>query len=256
MNSVISSSQNERVKLVRALQTQAKARRKENRIVLEGVRLVADAVEAGVKLEFVLYNSESDLLARLFRANVPCFEVNDAIMREISDTQTPQGIIAVVPLPRATLPELPSLVLLLDAVADPGNLGTILRTAAAAAVEVVILLPGCVDPYNPKVLRSGMGAHFRLPISTLTWEQVSAHYPDLPMYVADAEGDLAYYEVDWQQAAGVIIGGEARGAREQAYAQARATITIPMGNQFESLNAAMATAVILFECRRQRAAGR
>lgn len=255
MNPVISSSQNERVKLVRALQTQAKARRKENCIVLEGVRLVADAIEAGVKLEFVLYNSESDLLARLYRADVPCYEVSDAIMREISDTATPQGIIAVAPMPKSTLTKSPSLVLLLDAIADPGNLGTILRTAAAAAVEVVILLPGCVDPYNPKVLRSGMGAHFRLPISAMTWEQVSTQYPDLPLYVADADGDLAYYDVDWQQPAGVIIGGEARGARDQAYAQARATITIPMGNQFESLNAAMATAVILFECRRQRMGG-
>jgi TrmH family RNA methyltransferase len=127
-----------------------------------------------------------------------------------------------------------------------------LRTAAAAETDVVILLPGCVDPYNPKVLRGGMGAHFRLPILSLTWPHIVAQYPDLPLYVADAAGTLTYDAVDWRQPAGVIIGGEARGAQDTAYQHAAAAISIPMGNRFESLNAAMATAIILFECRRQR----
>jgi TrmH family RNA methyltransferase len=149
-----------------------------------------------------------------------------------------------------------NLVLILDGIADPGNLGTILRTAAAAGADVVILAPGCVDPYNPKVLRSGMGAHFRVPLARQAWPDIAAEYGHLAVYLADAASDLPYYAVDWRQPAGLIIGGEARGAETQARQLARATIAIPMSNAVESLNAAMAAGVILFEIRRQRAINR
>jgi TrmH family RNA methyltransferase len=240
---------------------QSKLRRKEKQIVLEGVRLIGDAVAAGVLPEFVLYTPGTapdqpvvQWIARLRERGVACFETTPDIMAHVSDTQSPQGIVAVVPMP-ALSPADVNLVLILDGIADPGNLGTILRTAAAAGVDVVILAPGCVDPYNPKVLRSGMGAHFRVPLARKAWPDIAAEYGHLPIYLAEAASNLLYYAVDWRQPAGLIIGGEARGAEAQARQLARATIAIPMSNTVESINAALAAGVILFEIRRQRAIG-
>ena len=256
----ITSASNDRIKLVRALQTQAKTRRREGKIVLEGVRLINDALAVGSVPDFVLYTSELTntgraLLARFKELHVTCFEVSDELMTTIADTDTPQGFLAVVPTPQITLSETPSLLLLLDGVADPGNMGTILRTAASVGVDIVVLLPGCVDVFSPKVLRSAMGAHFRVGLVSKTWDQVAASYPTLPLYVADAGGTQPYYAVDWKQPAGLVIGGEARGANSQAYNAAQAVLSIPMKEDAESLNAAIATAVILFECKRQRDLG-
>lgn len=260
---MITSLQNDRVKLVRALQSSGKSRRKENRVVLEGVRLVGDALAAGSTPDFVFYTQDftaeshpgSRLFAALQEQSVTCLEVSDEVMIHMADTQTPQGILAVVVLPELAIPQSITLALILDGVADPGNLGTILRTAAAASVDVVFLAPGCVDPFNPKVLRSGMGAHFRLPIVRLNWNDISARLGNLPMYLADAEGDNHYHQVDWTQPSALIIGGEARGAEMEARQKAQAVISIPMGNAAESLNAAVANGVILFEVRRQREVG-
>jgi TrmH family RNA methyltransferase len=257
---MITSLQNDRVKLVRALQTSGKSRRKENRVVLEGVRLVGDALAAGATVDFVFYTQDITaenhpgwrLLETLQDQNVTCLEVSPEVMAHMADTQTPQGILAVVALPELEIPKSINVALILDGVADPGNMGTILRTAAAAGVDVMFLAPGCVDPFNPKVLRSGMGAHFRLPIVRLNWNDISQRLGEMPMYLADAEGDKRYHEVDWTRPSALIIGGEARGAEMEARQRANAVIFIPMGDAAESLNAAVAAGVILFEMRRQR----
>lgn len=258
---IITSPHNERIKLVRALQNQGKVRRREGQIALEGVRLISDALIMGTTPDFVIYTPEMtnepllSLLDNLREHGITCLEVIPAVMAEVADTQSPQGVIAVVPMPTLTIPTMLHLLLILDGVADPGNMGTILRTAAAASVDMVILAPGCVDPFNPKVLRSGMGAHFRIPILHKRWPEIAADHADLPLYLADTSGTMPYYQVDWRQPAGLIIGGEARGADDQARHLATATIAIPMANAAESLNAAMATAVILFESRRQYLVG-
>jgi len=254
---MITSLQNDRVKLVRALQSSGRSRRKENRVVLEGVRLVGDAFAAGTIPDFLFYTQDitaesQRLLAMLQERHIPYLEVSAEVMTHMADTQTPQGILAVVALPELEIPKSINIALILDGVADPGNLGTILRTAAAASVDGVFLAPGCVDPFNPKVLRSGMGAHFRLPIVRLNWNDISQRLGKLPIYLADADGDKRYHEVDWTQPSALIIGGEARGAEMEARQRANAIISIPMGNAAESLNAAVATGVILFEMRRQR----
>src|SRR5450432_3814370 len=161
---MITSPHNERVKLVRALQSSGKSRRKENRIVLEGVRLIGDALLSGVTPDFVLYTQDaiaddqpgSRLFADLQMRQVVCLEVMTDVMVHAADTEAPQGVIAVTPLPQLPLPSPITLALICDGVADPGNLGTMLRTAGAAGVDVVMLMPGCVDAFNPKVLRAGM----------------------------------------------------------------------------------------------------
>jgi TrmH family RNA methyltransferase len=142
-------------------------------------------------------------------------------------------------------------VLILDALGDPGNLGTILRTAAAAGVEVVLLAPGCVDPYNDKALRAGMGAHFRVPVIPQSWDKIAATCDGLAVYLAAMDGDLAYDAADWSSAWALIVGSEAHGASEQAAELAHQRVYIPMAAETESLNAASAAAVILFEAARQ-----
>jgi TrmH family RNA methyltransferase len=257
---IITSPHNERVKLVRALQHHAKTRRQERRIALEGVRLVGDALAAGARPDFVLYTAEAvevgkpgaSLLATLQTADVPALEVTPALMAHAADTQTPQGVIAVLPMPEVPLPDAITLMLILDGVADPGNLGTILRAAAAAGADGVWLAPGGVDPYNPKALRSGMGAHFRVPIIMAGWPGIATACAGLAVYIADADGARTHDAVDWCAPSAVIIGGEAHGTADAAGSLARERIAIPMANAAESLNAAIAAAVLLFEARRQR----
>ncbi|HLU08834.1 MAG TPA: RNA methyltransferase, partial [Oceanobacillus sp.] len=143
---------------------------------------------------------------------------------------------------------------ILDNLRDPGNMGTILRTAAAAGVEVVLLSPGSVDAYNPKVLRGGMGAHFRIPVLEASWTRIAVYCRDLTVYLADMQGDVTYDAADWQQAWALIIGSEAHGESEEASALARQRVYIPMVSETESLNAAVAAGIILFEAARQRRA--
>jgi TrmH family RNA methyltransferase len=258
---IITSPHNERVKLVRALQSQAKTRRNENKIVLEGVRLIEDALKGGTFPHFVLYASAAletgrttaTLIESLQSQKIDCLETDDALLLSISETQTPQGLIAVFPMPKLAVPATTNLVLILDGIADPGNLGTILRTAAAVPTDIVILGPGTVDAFNPKVLRGGMGAHFRLPIRKLDWKEIAELYGQLPIYLADAKATTVYTKVDWTHPCAVLIGGEAHGAQGMPHGLATQGIQIPMSAETESLNAAIAAAVILFEVRRVRA---
>jgi len=175
-------------------------------------------------------------------------------MREISDTDQPQGVLGVFPLPQPTLPAVTTHLLILDAIRDPGNLGTILRAAGGAGVDGVLLGPTCVDPYNPKALRAGMGAHFRLPVIEADWQTITTACLGKAVYLADGAGERDYVTVDWRVPTALIIGGEADGAGPEARALATERITIPMSAATESLNAALAAAVILFEMQRQRRA--
>jgi TrmH family RNA methyltransferase len=258
---MITSPSNERVKRVRLLQTQRRARLREARFVVEGVRLVEEAVNAGAALEFALYlESPAEgvrgraLLDTLRARNVLALPVSEAVMRACSDTETPQGILAVAEIPRLPLPEPVTFALVVDQLRDPGNLGTILRTAAAAGVELALLAPGTVDAYNPKVVRSAMGAHFRLPLRHQGWPEITSALSGLDVWLAEAEAEQPYWQVDWRRPAVLVVGGEAEGTSPEAEGFATGRVTIPMPGGAESLNAAAATAVLLFETVRQRSA--
>jgi TrmH family RNA methyltransferase len=144
------------------------------------------------------------------------------------------------------------LILILDGLRDPGNLGTILRSAEAVDVGYVILAPGSVDLYNPKVVRGAMGAHFRLPVHALDWPAISGAVAGRDVWLADAAGRVSYDAVDWSRPSVLIVGGESAGATEEAAALSTGRVSIPMAAGAESLNAAMAASVILFEAARQR----
>lgn len=249
---MITSLTNEKVKLAHALQTQAKARRSESRMALEGVRLIKDAVAAGQRPDYVLFDPDAVTPAEFSVSDKLCIEAAPEVMRHVSLTETPQGVVGVFPIHPPPVPEPLTRVLVLDGIADPGNMGTMLRTAAAAGVDVVLLAPGCTDAYNPKALRAGMGAHFRVPVLDASWPRLQIVLQGLSVRLADMTGGPAYDRVDWSQPWALIVGSEAHGASEQAAQLAETRITIPMAARTESLNAAVACGVILFEAARQK----
>lgn len=257
---MITSTSNPRIREARKLQ-RTRQRKQQGRLLIEGVRLVDDAWRAGVRPETVFFAPDSlptnpraqSLLTAMQTAGVETLPCAEKAFAGLTETVTPQGIAAVLPLPALQLPAEPSLIMVLDRVRDPGNAGTLLRTAEAAGVELALFAPDTVDPFNDKAVRAGMGAHFRLPLRVCaTWAEVTALLgPNRRRYLADATGELAYDEVDWRQPAALLIGGEASGASEDAH-NAATSITIPMLGAAESLNAGVAGAVILFEAARQR----
>lgn len=250
---MITSTTNPRLKLVRGLLQHAKIRRKEKLFILEGTRLVEDMLDIDVQPEFVLYRADTSslkpVLERLQSLNIPHFAVEPVLFNETADTQTPQGILAVSRWLEPIVPNTLSLVLITDGLANPGNLGTVLRTSAAVGVDAVLLAPGTVDPYNPKVVRGAMGAHLRVPILHMTWPDIVEL--GLPLYVADAGGDIQLFGHNWIAPCGIIIGGEAHGPQRTAIRAAEGTVSIPM-KRGESLNASVAASVILYEIFRQR----
>jgi TrmH family RNA methyltransferase len=247
------------VKYVRSLYRR-RVRHKEKHFVIEGLRLVEEALKAGVVPALAFFTPDLSgsqrgrkLLAVIEDLPGECFVVTDKVMRALSDTVSPQGILAVVPFLEFPVPENPRLVLVVDRVRDPGNLGTILRSAEAAGASQVILTPATVDVYSPKVVRGAMGAHFHLPIAArVSWSEVAEVLEDRQILLAEAKGEKIYYEVDWTKPSVLIVSSEAEGASQKAKRLATGRIVIPMQGKAESLNVAVAASVILFEAARQR----
>ncbi|MBL7161445.1 MAG: RNA methyltransferase [Anaerolineales bacterium] len=254
---MLTSTSNDKVKHVRALQARSRNRREVQAFVVEGVRLVEEALKTGWDAQFIFYtddlNQRGQEIVDAFRqVNVDVVPVSPEVMRAASDTQTPQGILAVLPMAQVSPPTDLNFVLLLDNVRDPGNMGTLLRTALAAKVDVVLLPPGNVDPYAPKVLRAGMGAHFSLPIQTGTWDEVREMIEPLQVFLSEVAGVHIYSQTDLTVPLALIIGGEAQGAGPEARSLGGQTLNIPMPGGIESLNASAAGAILMFEIVRQR----
>ena len=251
---MITSLANPKVKYVRRLQAERRFRTREQAYVVEGTRWLTEFLHSEQSPSWILHtavwqNNHAPILQQL---NAPSQLVSDEVMAAISDTETPSGVLAIVPVQPRPLPDTISLLLVLDAVTNPGNLGTMLRSAAAAGADGVLLAPNCVDAYNPKVVRGGMGAHLRLPIHHLTWDEIAQQLENMSVWVATAVGETVYTAVSWQTPSALIIGGEAHGPSTEAMGMANGRIAIPMHHQTESLNAAVAASVILFEAARQR----
>jgi TrmH family RNA methyltransferase len=258
---IITSTANERVKLVRQLQARRRARQQEDAFVVEGVRLLEEAASAQVEPRFVLYSEDAmseraaALVERLRALGAQAWSVTPAVMSACSSAETAPGILAVLANPHPAMPEALSLAIVADGISDPGNLGTLLRTAWAAGVGAAFLTEGTVDPYNPKVLRGAMGAHFHLPIEVVRAEELGARLKGFSFWLAEAGGGVRYDEVDWRGPSALVIGSEAHGAGPTMRGLARGSVSIPMPGGSESLNAAVAAAVILFEIVRQRGIG-
>ena len=273
---MITSPSNQHIALLRSLHT-AKGREQEAACLLEGPHLLAAALDARVTPRLIVYEPESlernaegrRLLGRIEAAaavGAQVFEASRAAVERAADTQAPQGVVAAVALSEFDTEKLRAkrrgrmrpLLLALDAIGDPGNMGSLLRSALAADVDEALLSPGCADPFAPKVMRAGAGAHFHLPIRRLDWEgirrTIHGSPPARQTLVAEAEAQNAYDTLDLTQRTALIIGSEAHGLSGEARELATASVSIPMWNRVESLNAAIAGSVILFEAARQRRA--
>lgn len=226
--------------------------------------MVEEALRTGSALLTMIYDvghlgatPRGQALLEQIEDQVNAYPTTTEIIRAVTDTVTPQGIVAV-----AAWPELRAnrtgIQLVLDAVQDPGNVGTLLRTAEATGVSEVLCTRGTADVYSPKVVRAAMGAHFRLPFKQdVGWDELEiALGPSDNIYVADADGSMPYYAADWRQPSVLIVSNEANGASGEARQLATKSIVIPMEADVESLNAAVAGSVILFEAARQRRLGR
>jgi len=256
---MITSAQNAKLKLVRALQGRAKERREAGAFLAEGVRLIEDALAAGWPFRFVLYGAQLSergkiLVERLEGENVDVEQVDDVLLASISDTETTQGILAVLELPNFELSNLESLnfILIPDQIRDPGNLGTLIRSAAAAGAQMVLIPPETADAFSPKVVRAGMGAHFRVAVASLGWDEIRAQIAGCAVFLADAASRQSCWEADFKIPLALIVGGEAEGASQSARALADRLVNIPMPGKIESLNAAVAGAILMFEVVRQR----
>jgi len=256
---LITSPQNPRVQEARALLSQAKARKKYQAFAAEGARLVEDGLLTGASVRNILVRAShpARVAAVLHQcpAGMAIHFLEDKLFDSIADTVTSQGIIGIFDLPSWTQPTSLNFALILDQLRDPGNLGTILRSADAAGVQSVFLTPGTTDPFSPKVARAGMGAHFRLPIFTPDWETLAAALAGLNVFHADMAGAQTCWQADFTSPCALLIGSEAEGISPKARDLVTQSVRIPMRGASESLNAAVSAAILLFEVLRQRSVG-
>jgi TrmH family RNA methyltransferase len=254
---MITSPHNPRLKLIRALAGRPKERRENGAFLAEGARLLEDALSAGWPLRYALAAESlspraESLLEKLAAAGVEVERVQDSLLAGASETEHSQGLLAVLDFLPPVLPENPDFIVIFDQIRDPGNLGTLLRAAAAAGAEGVFLPPETADAFAPKVVRAGMGAHFRLPIFPIAWQEIHAKVGGMAVYLAETQNAVACWQADFRSPLALVIGGEAEGASQQARALAKQNIVIPMPGGMESLNAAMAGTILMFEVVRQR----
>jgi TrmH family RNA methyltransferase len=260
---VITSTRHPLVRVFRAVATSGR-RDPERRILLEGPRLIADAADAGVAIESALVaevparGAVAALTARLRDRGVRVHAASARVVQAAGDVATAQGIVALARRPAlADLQclEAPDLVLLVaDGIADPGNLGTMIRTAAAAGATAVAITGAAADPFLPKTVRATMGAVFRIPLIDVA---ASALIPALAarhaaVFVADARAPLAYTDAILVPPLAIVVGSEA-GGPDASWRRVGTMIRIPLMGPVESLNAAVAAAVLLYEAARQRA---
>jgi RNA methyltransferase, TrmH family len=255
---------NPRVQQLRRLIGRRSSRHEEGRFVVEGPVLVAEAVAAGWVCEAQFVAEQADGVAQHGVDGAgDVFELAPGVLERVASTETPQHPIAVVRMreqgPAGALLATASFVVVLDRITDPGNLGTILRSAEAAGADLVVLTHGSVDPYNPKVVRASAGAPFHVPVVEATLDEVSAAgLVTIGTTSHDAPGRTvaAYTSIDLTGRLAIVMGNEAAGLPAEwtdEYGPIRRWTTIPHVGRSESLNVAMATTVLVFEAARQRA---
>jgi len=261
---LITSPANERMKHARRVRDG----REPDLIFVEGERLIEECLQSDLLLTACFHSPETGkrgqaILEELEDRGCPAFTTADAVLATISDTVNSQGLILVAERPKSTPDQIlsrskteNSLAVCLDAVQDPGNFGTIVRTAEAAGASGIIALKGSVDAFAPKTLRSAMGSAFRLPIVTdVSADQLieKSGSAGLKIVATAAEAETSYSDLDWKQAVVLVLGNEANGISPDLLERCDQKVSIPLRSPVESLNVASAAAVILFEAARQKA---
>lgn len=260
---MISSSSNARIRQVLQWQTKAKERRKADIFLIEGIKLFEEAPEQDIREIYVTEGAQErikaqrELWEKLQRLQYEL--VTEDILQKISDTQTPQGILCVVKRPVYSLEQMlepPNpLLMLLEDIQDPGNLGTIVRTGEGAGITGVIMSRQTVDIYNPKTIRATMGSIFRIPfcyVEDLKEVVELFRGRGIHTYAAHLEGREYYDSFSFREGTAFLIGNEGNGLRRETAEAAEHYIKIPMEGKVESLNAAIASALLMYEVHRQR----
>jgi TrmH family RNA methyltransferase len=254
---------NSRVQQLRRLIGRRSSRHEDGRFVVEGPVLVAEAVAAGWECEAQFVAAEADGVVQPGVDGAgPVFELAEGVLERVASTETPQNPIAVVRMrdrgPAADLLAAADFVVVLDRIGDPGNLGTILRSAEAAGADLVVLTPGSVDPYNPKVVRASAGALFHVPVLEADLDDVTAAGL-VPVGTSSHDSPnrtvQRHTEADLMGRVAIVMGNEAAGLPgdwTDTSGPIRRWVTIPHRGRSESLNVAMATTVLVFEVMRQR----
>lgn len=253
----ITSTSNIQVKQLIALQKKAKERNAQDVFVVEGIKMYQEVPNDRLVHTYV---SESffEKHRAMFDGKKQVTLLADRVFEAVSDTKTPQGVLCLVKQYHYELCELyrqNALIMVLENLQDPGNLGTILRTGEGAGVTGVLLSSGCVDLYNPKVIRSTMGSIYRMPFyysDDLRRDLNHLKEQGVTLYAAHLKGTGMYDEQDYTAPTGFLIGNESKGLSEETAALADIYIKIPMCGQVESLNAAVASSVLMYETNRQR----
>lgn len=256
---MITSTANKQVKELAQLIKKAKERKEQKVFVVEGIRMFLEAPKEWVQ---AVYASESFLKEAAHReclAGYAYEELSDSVFASVSDTKTPQGILCVVRMPEYKKEELFSrengLYLVLESIQDPGNLGTMFRTGEGAGISGVILNRTTVDLFNPKTIRSTMGSIYRVPfyIADDFAETIrDMKQKGIRTYAAHLEGKKSYDGFDYRGSSAFLIGNEGNGLSDEIASLADTYIRIPMAGQVESLNAAMASGILMYEAARQR----
>ena len=260
---MITSVANARVKQVVQWQTKAKERKKDNVFLAEGLKMFEEAPKKSVKEIYI----EETLLEKLDRVSsiynklekIGYEVVSAEVFKRMSDTQTPQGILTVLDRPNYSLEELLKvenpLFVLLEDLQDPGNLGTIVRTGEGAGVTAVLMSKNTVDIFNPKVIRATMGSIYRVPfvyVDDVESTIMSLHNANVKTYAAHLDGKDYYDSFSFKEGTAFLIGNEGNGLKKSTADAAFSYLKIPMEGQVESLNAAIATSLLMYEAHRQR----
>lgn len=257
MHDVITSRDNPIFKRLKKLAESSRERRVERTTLLDGEHLIEACLDAGGQPRTLLHAQScaehiwQPLAARCEGAKVAALA--DGLFAELSPVESPTGVLAEAPWIEAKVhKDLPPLVLLLEDIQDPGNLGTLLRSAAAAGATLAVLSKGCADAWSPKTLRGGQGAQFVLPmllrVDLTDWMRSAA----MPVWALTLGGAQSVFELDLKSPAGILVGNEGSGLSDGVLSLATGKVAIPMPGKVESLNAAAAAAVALFEAVRQR----
>ena len=259
---MITSVSNNRVKKVVALNQKAKERRQEKLYVVEGVKMFLEAppeeiVEVYISEGFTSAACEQKLNSLRYEV------VTEEVFRKMSDTMSPQGILCVLRMKEYTVDQMLAgkknpLLMILEDLRDPGNLGTIMRTGEGAGIDGVILSRESADMYNPKTIRSTMGSIYRVPfayVPSIAEAVAVLQKRDIRVYAAHLAGQKWYDEADYAGGSAFMIGNEGNGLKEETAKLADTYIKIPMEGKVESLNAAMASGILMYEAARQRRKG-
>jgi TrmH family RNA methyltransferase len=258
---MITSIKNPKIKTVRGLLGSKKQRDMSNLMVLEGVRLAEEALNHALEIKECFYSANlsergKSLLKQIQQRVEQTEEIAADLMDRVSDTQHAQGVLLVCAVPKNQLPPALSFMLALDQINDPGNLGTILRAAAALDVDGVLLTPGTTDPFAPKALRAAMGAQLHLPIQ---WQDAAgikalcaSVTPSLLLTSSVMDSAHACWDLDLTRPLCLIIGNEANGISSALLSLSDRDVRIPIAEKTESFNAAIAAAILMYEINRQR----